>query len=246
MNNEKIKKNMVKVPAGEFLIGSDEKAIDKLARSFGWKKDWFLREMPQRKIYLDEFYIDITPVTIAEYEKFILETGRTASISTCLVSQSHDPAQPVTGITWADASAYAKWLGKRLPTESEWEKAASWDQATWKKNSFPWGDDFESSKCGAKLNKIHPVGQFPEGRSPCGCLDMCGLVWQWCDDWYEPEYYRIMPDKNPTGPGKGIYKSFRGGDWDSDIHLLRTTARSFNLPSFFDAKTGFRCAMTSK
>ena len=241
MARDEAPEGMVKVPAGEFMMGTEEQAIELFYKNFGWQKEWFERETPQRKIYIDEFHIDATPVTVKNYDRFLSETGRTASMRINIDQIYLEGNYPVVGVTWGDAASYAKWAGKRLPTEAEWEKAASWNQATWVKSMYPWGDKFVSANCAVSANELCAVDLFPKGKSANGCLNMCGLIWQWCDDRYEPKYYRIMPDRNPTGPGKSIYKSLRGGTWSSDVHQLRTTARSFNLPSFCDNTIGFRC-----
>jgi len=156
--------NMVYVEGGEFIFGADSD-----------KKD----ESPQQTLYVDGFNIDVNPVTSAEYKVFVDATGHRAPRNW---KEGQIPAgkedHPVVWVTWEDATAYAEWAGKRLPTEAEWEKAARGTDG----RTYPWGDAFDSGKCNsreANIGKTSPVGQFPEGASAYGALDMAGNVWEW-------------------------------------------------------------------
>jgi iron(II)-dependent oxidoreductase len=158
-----------------------------------------------------------------------------------------DAQHPVTGISWHEAEAYARFVGKRLPTEAEWEKAASWDAARGVKRRFSWGDEaprpalcnFNNSFWGTT-----PVGAFPEGASPYGCLDMTGNVWEWTQDAFDgfpgfkafpyPEYSETWFD--------GDHRVLKGGSWATRAPVLRTSFRNFFRRHFRIAFAGIRCA----
>ena len=198
--------DMVLIPAGNFPMGTNSELAN-------------TDRKPLHNIHLDAFYIDKHEVTNAQYEEFILAGGyqnrklwtaagwnfiQENQIKTPLKygknSVSTEPDHPVIGVSWYEASAYATWLGKRLPTEAEWEKAARGTEG----NLYPWGDEMDFSKLSyfPHVTKVQAVGSFPEGASPYGVMDMAGSVWEWCTDWYSENYYRESPRKNPKGPGK--------------------------------------------
>lgn len=215
--------DMAYVPGGEFVFGND-----------GGKED----ESPQQTVQMDGFNIDIHPVTCAEYRKFVEATGHRAPRNW---KEGQLPAgqenNPVVWVSWEDATAYAKWAGKRLPTETEWEKAARGSDG----RQYPWGDTFDSSRCNsreANLKKTSPVDQFPNGASPYGTLDMAGNVWEWTADWYDAyrgSLYKL--DRFGT-----TYKVLRGGSWFDGADAVRTTTRNSAKPSFSFSTIGFRCA----
>jgi gamma-glutamyl hercynylcysteine S-oxide synthase len=154
---------------------------------------------------------------------------------------------PVTGVSWHEAESFARFAGKRLPTEAEWEKAASWNPATLKKNRFSWGDELPDRKR-ANFGNLYwgttPVDAFPEGQSAYGCFDMTGNVWEWTAtifDGYEgftafpyPEYSKLWFDTD--------HRVLKGGSWATRSPLLRTSFRNFWRPRFRIAFAGFRCA----
>ena len=248
---------MVLIPAGEILMGS---------KPGGGDGD----ESPQHKVYLDAYYIDVYEVTNAQYHQFWIADGEKKSKHTPASYGSSymigdwpgvaetKPNYPVIGVTWYDATAYAEWAGKRLPTEAEWEKAASGtDERKW-----PWGDDFDleiptSDTAGGNLkSKIHsnrrdgsdgydnttaPVGTYPTGASPYGVYDMAGNVWEWIADWYDKDYYSNSPAKNPSGPDVGKLKVIRGGSWNHRENDQRCNNRYYTYPDSWGNTLGFRC-----
>ncbi len=155
---------------------------------------------------------------------------------------------PVTGVSWHEASAYARFRGKRLPTEAEWEKAASWDPETKSKRRFSWGDERASAELANFGNHnwtSSPVTAFPRGRSAYGCFDMTGNVWEWTASVFAPypgfeaypyrEYSELWFD--------GDHRILKGGSWVTREPLLRCSFRNFFRPRFRAAFAGFRCAV---
>jgi serine/threonine protein kinase len=228
---------MVLVPAGDFIMGSDSD---------------FTNERPKRKVFLDDFYIDTSEVTNADYKKFVDATGHPLPYVNAFWAEqfnwrnnTYPPGKadhPVVLVSWFDAAAYAKWANKRLPTEAEWEKAArGTDGRIW-----PWGNTWDIDNCNIResfINSTQPVRLFISGQSPYGCRGMAGNAMEWVSDWYADNYYLHAPEKNPTGPTKGIYKTVRGGAWDTNINLYaRTSYRQYFQPKEKKNDLGFRCA----
>ena len=238
--------DMVLIPAGDFFMGADSQLAN-------------ADQKPLHNVYLDAFYIDKHEVTNAQYEEFILAGGYTKKkywtaagwdfvqkhqIVTPLQygenSVSMVPDHPVIGVSWYEANAYATWMGKRLPTEAEWEKAARGTKA----NLYPWGNETDFSKLSyfPHVTKLQAAGSFPEGASPYGAMDMAGSVWEWCADWYSQDYYLKSPRKIPKGPNSGEHRVLRGGGWDSIRLQLRTDYRYFDKEDRRSYDIGFRCA----
>lgn len=231
---------MVLVPAGEFIMGSNEGNAD---------------EKPAHQVYLDAYYIDKHEVTIGQYGEFLdVNSFDPPPLWTTMAQPSYEN-RPVVNVDWKDASNYCKWAGKRLPTEAEWEKAARGTDG----RIYPWGNDPPSptrANFGKERDKwnnheaLVPVGQMKEGKSPYGVYDLAGNVWEWVNDWYDPDYYAASPSRNPQGPISGKFKVIRGGSWDLAPERLRSAQRDLNVPTTTDYdspayrnfNSGFRCA----
>ncbi|MBI5303683.1 MAG: SUMF1/EgtB/PvdO family nonheme iron enzyme [Chloroflexi bacterium] len=239
-------KRMILIPAGFFLMGTSDADLVEMEAQYGWKREWFADEMPQRRVYLDAYYIDEMPVTNADYKKF-LDAGALRPVpenwdkryrSYMIGASDH----PVTCVSWDDANAYAVWAGKRLPTEAEWEKAARGTDGRW----FPWGNRLDVTRFNSRESNVHgttPVNQFsPRGDSPFGVMDVVGNVSEWCADWYAEDYFKLSPDRNPRGPASGDWRVLRGGAWDAASDLARCASRDYISPESGYATVGFRCA----
>jgi formylglycine-generating enzyme required for sulfatase activity len=215
---------MVLIPAGTFMMGSTDGvgATD---------------EHIQHEVYLDAFYIDKYPVTFDEFDKFCEATGAPKPAD----NGWGRAARPVVNVSWNDAQAYAKWAGKRLPTEAEYEKAVrggtntlyffGYDAA--QLGDYAW--DFDNAG-----GITHRVGQ--KKPNPFGLYDIIGNVWEWCSDWYGMDYYSMSPPKNPQGPETGKYRVLRGGSLVDTPMNLRSAMRDWGMPESRTPRHGFRCA----
>jgi iron(II)-dependent oxidoreductase len=227
---------LVLIPEGYFLMGSD---------------DGEETEKPQRRVWLDAYYIGKYEITNAEYAEFLERTNYHPP-EFWFEYKFNKPKQPIVGLNWKDAMEYCRWLSQmtgedfRLPTEAEWEKAARGIDG----RSYPWGEGIEPAKAnyGRLIGEPTPVGRYPQGVSPYGCFDMSGNVWEWCWDWYDENYYKNAADKNPEGPEYGDWKVLRGGSWDSRPENLRCFCRNLIEPitidAYMGAYVGFRVAKT--
>ncbi len=253
--NQKTPKDMVLILAGEFTMGLPEGTGEP-------------NEHPRHKVYLDAFYIDKYPVTNLEFKKFVDATGYVTEAeksgggwgykgSTFIEVDSinwKDPQgdgkgirdkmdNPVVLVDWNDANNYAKWAGKRLPTEAEYEKAIRGETAT----TYFFGDDASQLGDYAWYRDNSESGTHPVGKkkpNPYGLYDIVGNVWEWCQDWYGNRYYAVSPAKNPKGPNRGKERVLRGGSWDDHAVGLCTTSRYFITPDARINNDGFRCAKT--
>lgn len=223
----------VYVPAGVFLMGSDEEG--------GFD------EKPQHEVALDAFWIMQTEVTNEQYEKCVIADACSPPSHPDWGTDEFWAAydlHPVTYVTWEQAAAYAEWVGGRLPTEAEWEKAARGRDS----RRYPWGDKPPTED---RLNfdnyvgDTQPVGSYPDGASPYGALDMAGNVWEWTSDWYANDYYAISPRENPTGPLDGEDRVLRGGGYDSALYEVTAFYRGGAAVTDQNSAYGFRVVRTT-
>ncbi|GIX05855.1 MAG: sulfatase modifying factor 2 [Candidatus Poribacteria bacterium] len=236
---------MVYVPAGWFLMGTSDEDIEAYKKLFPYRSlHYFENERPQRRVYLDAFYIDQTEVTNRQYQRFLAETGYQPK-GYLNRPPWNEPDYPAIVMVWEDAEAYARWAGKRLPTEAEWEKAARGTDGRF----WPWGNEWDPTRLSGNdgtglvdgYQEMAPVGQFPQGASPYGALDMAGNAWEWVADWYDPFYYRYAPNRNPPGPPTGDGHVLRGGGWAENHAFTRCASRVGGNPG--SLLVGFRTAI---
>lgn len=226
---------MVYTPAGEFIMGSDEKELEGVLKGTRGKMAWFRDETPRKKVFVKAFFIDAREVTNAGYRRFkpdhTYPSGR----------ENH----PVINVTWSEADAYCRAIGKRLPTEEEWEKAARGTDG----RIYPWGNTLgrdlaNTSESGlggrAKVGQYKveqsgekqpagttEAGAFPGGKSTYGAHDMAGNAWEWTSSWYDK--------------GK-MLRVLKGGSWLAPPLSARAAARLGDAPGTVANDYGFRCA----
>jgi formylglycine-generating enzyme required for sulfatase activity len=243
--------DMVCIPGGEFMTGSETGAPD---------------ELPVHRVRVHTFYMGRTEVTVAQWRSFVQDTGYTGRVGRTrggLVRTAgglkHMPDadwknpylvqaddHPVVLVSWNDARAFCRWLSKktgldfRLPTEVEWEfacRAGGQEERYGDLDDIAW---YEYNSQG----RTHPVG----GKRPnaYGLYDMLGNVWEWCGDRYDKNYYRAGPGTNPAGPGFGLHRVSRGGSWCSKPPRVRAAFRRHDHPDFRFYRLGFRLARTPR
>lgn len=232
---------------------------------------WTQDSTPAHQVTLDPYQIEETEVTTAQYVAFLNWMGPESHKNGCLgqpcVNTSLEQPEtsyinysgeeysvknpqfysdhPVTQVTWWGAEAYCNALGRRLPTEAEWEHAARGPDNYY----YPWGFEFDPSlamsSVSSELGTV-PVSSFPNGRSPYGALNMAGNVQEWVQDWYSPTYYSELATNptlalNPQGPISGTERVLRGGSWDTAPLFLRAMHRLSQPPGTTFPSIGFRC-----
>jgi iron(II)-dependent oxidoreductase len=223
---------MVTIPAGHFIMGTNMPQADP-------------QNGPQHVVDLPAFKMDKYLVTNAQYALFVAATGYRAPLDW---KDGKIPKgrklHPVTMVTWSDARAYAKWAGKRLPTEEEWEKAArGTDGRRW-----PWGNKMDPTKLNTyyTVGTTTPVTKYPQGASPYGLLDMAGNVNEWTSTDFLPyEGSKASLGLFDVGGGSRTrnihFKVLRGGTWRSDPFSTQSFQRNFSLPNYASDFYGFRC-----
>lgn len=213
---------MVLIPGGEFVMGVEEG-----------------EDNPAHTVYVDPFYMDTYEVTNAEYKAFCDSTGRRLPEFWGMAKYRCGPGfadYPVLGVSQTDAIAYAEWVGKRLPTEAEWEFAARGGLAG---KRFPHGDEMDETMENFKSEGTLPVGNLvPNGY---GLYDMAGNVREWVADYYDWDYYRESPRENPKGPDIEKFAVVRGGGWHAGKGCATVYVRYGLYPTWVDINVGFRC-----
>lgn len=245
---------MIEIPAGEFVMGNDSiGALD--------------NERSHHRVHLNTYWIDRYPVTCGQYREFIEAGGyqneqwwspqgwkwlqenpvaQPLYWSDALTWDNH----PVCGISWYEADAYARFVRKRLPTEAEWEKAASWDAATGQQRTYPWGQEVPNPhRCNhsSTIGQTTPVNAYPQGQSAYGCYDMLGNIWEWTASWFDTyEGFVAYPYRGYSQAYfDGQHRVLKGGSWATRPWAMRSSFRNWYYPSIRQILAGFRCA-TSK
>jgi len=256
------------VPAGPFRMGTD---------TLPWAYD---NERAAHLVDLPAYWIDRFPVSNAEYAAFIADGGyddprwwtpegwewrcRTEVTAPLFWERDGDawwrlrfgriepvpPDEPVQHVSWFEADAYARWAGRRLPTEAEWEKACGWDPAAGRSRRYPWGDEEPGpghANLGHRIARPAPVGAYPAGASPYGAEQMIGDVWEWTGSWFLPyPGFRAFPYREYSEVFFGHrFRVLRGGSWATDPAAVRTTFRNWDFPIRRQIFAGFRCARTA-
>ncbi len=224
---------MVLIPAGEFVMGSEKGDED---------------EAPTHRVHLSAFYIDKFEVTNGRFAKYVdaIQSEPPWGFSDKETPVIHAD-RPVRWVNWMDAMGYCLWIGKRLPTEAEWEKAARGTD----ERVYPWGNDPPTSvhaayglkEGGAETVSI--IGDHQKGQSPYGVQDLAGNLYEWVMDWYADDFYAHFinsPAINPRGPSEGTAKVQRGGSYINAPYRLRSSFRTKGDPIEQDPNVGFRCA----
>jgi formylglycine-generating enzyme required for sulfatase activity len=237
---EPLQTEMSVIRGGTFIRGSNEGSRD---------------EAPCHKITLPNFALDIYPVTNEQFLRFLdfvggekdqnyndlirLKSSRLSRASGKLSIESGYAKHPVVGVTWYGAHAYARWVGKRLPTEAEWEVAA---QGGREHCLYPTGNQIEKNQANFFSSDTTSVMSYTP--NPYGLYDMAGNVYEWCQDWYGYTYYEtaMVEPNNPKGPSQGVYRVLRGGCWKSLPEDMRCSCRHRNNPGAINSTYGFRCA----
>ena len=249
---EKPPPGMVYIASGYFQMGTDQVDTEDMAIEVGFPNPWYEDEHPLRKIKLPGFHIDQFEVTNEKYKEFVIATKRHPPQDWMNGTYPQEKAHyPVIYVNWYDADAYCRWMGKRLPNEEEWEKAARGPEGL----EYPWGNTFNPkmariATASVMYSSPGPVGELADGKSPYGVYDMIGNVWEWTD-----AFYNAYPGNNAVNEkfGKQL-RVTRGlsfmsvGHFGAEEYLKvaaivsRPSFRSFDFPTSRLGDVGFRCA----
>lgn len=235
------------IPAGTFLMGSSDEEITKALKLCAACD--FSNEQPQHWVDLPEYQIGKYEVTNRQYAQCV-KAGFCQLISGLSNTEADKALHPLVNVNWDDAKKFCEWVGGRLPTEAEWEKAASWDAKTKTKRTYPWGQTIDCSHANYSghnscVRDTTPVGSYESGKSPYGLYDMAGNVLEWVNDWYGETYYQSSPSSNPQGPEAGDFRVVRGGAWSISDYGVRSASRVGYILSYTSSIIGFRCSRDS-
>jgi formylglycine-generating enzyme required for sulfatase activity/S1-C subfamily serine protease len=221
---------MVLIPAGEFLMGAEDGQQD--AR-------------PSHRVYLSSYWIDQYEVTNTQYRQCVDAGSCTLPKDRQMFEDRQRTQHPVTNITWNQARSFCQWLGKRLPTEAEWEKAARGTDG----RRYPWGNDGEALKhhmgnreLTTGADGVDPVGRQMSTASPYGVFDLIGSVSEWVKDWYAEDFYQASPSRDPQGPLRGSFRVLRGGEWNEKTPNFQASYRGWDEVTYWGPTLGVRCA----
>jgi len=242
---------MIEIPAGEFEMGND--SIDALDN-----------ERSLHRVHLDTYWIDRYPVTCKQYRVFMEAGGyqsdrwwSAAGWEWLQENPVKEPLywsaaptwdnHPVCGVSWYEAEAYARFVGKRLPTEAEWEKAASWNAIAQRRQTYPWGEaEPQTQRCNHDntAGQTTPVNAYPGGQSAYGCYDMLGNVWEWTSSWFDGyEGFVSYPYQGYSQAYfDGQHRVLKGGSWATRLWAMRSSFRNWYYPGVRQILAGFRCA----
>ncbi len=236
-----IPEGMVYVEEGMSTVGAKDDDLDA-------KSD----AKPIHEVYLKSYYIDILEVTNEAYSACVKDGKCSEPHETSSATRENYYGNalfnryPVVNVTWEDAKNYCEYVGKRLPTEAEWEKAG---MGTSGYRRYSWGNGAPQTYT-LNLTKIpgdtEMGNTYWKGQSPYGMVDVVGNVSEWVSDWYSETYYQESVVENPSGPADGTKKVIRGDSWNSDVETIHVTNRFALEPDQFNNETGFRCAMNVK
>ena len=261
---------LVFVSEGNFQMGSNDGTDFEKPKHTVWLDDFWIDQTEVTNTQFEEFVKECNYETDAELANwsyvFNMPSGKWPKVVGVNWRHPQGPTSnlnrlgnyPVTYMSWNDASAYCKWAGRRLPSEAEWEKAARGTD----NRLYPWGNQkpgnillnfADKNITVGWADKISddgysftsPVGHYPEGASPYGALDMAGNVWEWDNDWFDPNYYLSQNIwRNPTGPSTRSGRVLRGGSWYDSGTVSRSSFRLGYYPMDWFAYYGFRCAVS--
>ena len=218
-----VPEGMVLIPAGEFLMGSEDGLPDM---------------RPMHRVQVSTYWLDQHEVTNRQYRQCMESGGCAPPKDHSAYDDAARADHPVTNVTWSQARNYCGWRGKRLPTEAEWEKAARGIDG----RLYPWGNSDEMVKTRATKNGTVPVGSIEFARSPYGVADLVMNASEWVNDWYAEDFYRSSPSRDPQGPARGAFKVLRGGEPSDRPLELRASYRGWDDMSYWGPSVGFRCA----
>ena len=214
---------MIRIKSGCFMMGTNQNALYE-------DDDDNTREKPAHMVCFDGFYMDTYEVTQKKWDA-VMKMNR---------SVFHHPDQPITHIKWREAKSYCHKVGKRLPTEAEWEYAAR----AGSKTKFPWGDEIDDDYLWYAGNSPREIPQVGKKKpNAWGLHDMMGNVWEWTMDWFSYTYYKSSPAKNPKGPTRQSFRVIRGASWMIDEQYTRVTTRHGGMSDpTLSYWVGVRCA----